>query len=243
VAAALAGAFRAGGGSAAEFGATVGPADPEMAPGCALVSGEATLDGAAEGGAGVFPCATQSAATQTKHVAILNHNFIFCRYLWVPIQCIKLYGTQHYTGVMPDRVPSHSKYFLAKTDPETYPIEQLERDGQTVWDGVKNPQAVRAIREMKAGDRVFIYHSMGDAAIVGLADITGDGRPDPKDAKLAVADFRFAGFIAPPVTLRQIKESGLFADWALVRQSRLSTMSAPESFVKWIKKQRPDSGI
>ena len=134
-------------------------------------------------------------------------------------------------------------YFLAKTDPETYPIEQLERDGQTVWDGVRNAQAVRAIREMKSGDRVFIYHSMGDAAIVGVADITGGGRDDPSNPKLAVADFRFRGRIEPPITLREIKESGLFTDWALVRQSRLSTMSVPQEFVKWIKSKRPEASI
>ena len=137
------------------------------------------------------------------------------------------------------RVPGPLTYFLAKTDPETYPIDQLEREGQTVWDGVRNAQAVRAIRDMKSGDRVFIYHSMGDAAIVGVADIVGSGRDDPANPKLAVADFRFRGRIEPPITLHEIKESGLFTDWALVRQSRLSTMAAPPEFVKWIKSKRP----
>jgi predicted RNA-binding protein with PUA-like domain len=144
---------------------------------------------------------------------------------------------------MTERVPARFKYFLAKTDPETYPVEQLERDVQTVWDGVRNPQALRAIRDMKSGDRVFIYHSMGEAAIVGLADVVGAGRDAPDNPKLAVADFRFRGRIDPPVTLREIKESGLFDDWALVRQSRLSTMSAPDHFVKWMKSKRPDAGI
>src|SRR5579863_7253576 len=144
---------------------------------------------------------------------------------------------------MVDRVPSGYTYFLAKTDPETYPVEQLEREGRTVWDGVRNPQALRAIREMKKGDRVFIYHSMGDAAIVGLADVVGDARPDPKDAKLVVADFRYRGRIEPPMTLKEIKESGKFADWALVRQSRLSTMRAPAEFVAWMRANRPGCGI
>jgi len=130
-------------------------------------------------------------------------------------------------------------FFLAKTDPETYSIEQLERDATTVWDGVRNPQAVRAILQMKKGDRVFIYHSMGQAGIVGLAEVTGDGRADPNDPKLGVADFRFLSRIEPPVTLKEIKDSGLFADWALVKQSRLSTMTVPDSFVKWFRKLRP----
>jgi predicted RNA-binding protein with PUA-like domain len=133
----------------------------------------------------------------------------------------------------------HQAWFLAKTDPETYPIEQLAKDKRTVWDGVRNPQALRAIRAMKTGDRVFIYHSMGDAAIVGLAEVVGDGRPDPANPKLAVADFKFLRLIEPPVTLREIKESGQFADWALVRQSRLSTMTAPQEFVDWMRKKRP----
>jgi predicted RNA-binding protein with PUA-like domain len=96
---------------------------------------------------------------------------------------------------------------------------------------------------MKTGDLVFIYHSMGEAAVVGIAEVVKDGRPDPGDAKLAVADFRFRCRIEPPVTLREIKESGLFADWALVRQSRLSTMPAPDQFVKWMKEQRPNVSI
>ena len=128
-------------------------------------------------------------------------------------------------------------YFLAKTDPETYSIESLAHDRQTVWDGVRNPQALRAIREMRPGDRVFIYHSMGDPCIVGLAKVASEPRPDPADAKLTVVDFEFLTKLEPPTTLREIKESGLFADWALVRQSRLSTMSAPAAFVEWMRKR------
>ncbi len=133
----------------------------------------------------------------------------------------------------------HSRrYFLAKTDPDTYPVEHLERDGRTVWDGVRNPQALKAIREMKTGDRVFIYHSMGEAAIVAVAEIVADGRPDPKDPKLAVADFQFLFRVEPPVTLKDIKATGLFPDWSLVRQSRLSTMTVPDEFVDWIAARR-----
>jgi len=130
-------------------------------------------------------------------------------------------------------------YFLAKTDPETYALADLEREKKTVWDGVRNPQALRAVREMKPGDRVFVYHSGSHAAVVGLAEVASPPRPDPKDPKLAVVDLAYVGRIDPPVTLAQIKATGEFADWALVRQGRLSTMAAPEAFVKWIRKQRP----
>ncbi|HUA17901.1 MAG TPA: EVE domain-containing protein [Bryobacteraceae bacterium] len=135
------------------------------------------------------------------------------------------------------------KYFLAKTDPETYSIDQLAKDGKTVWDGVTNPQAVRAIREMRPGDKVFIYHSGGLSAVVGLARVVSEGRPDPKNPKSAVADFEFLGRIDPPVTLGEIKQSKLFDDWALVRQGRLSTMQAPEAFVEWMRKKNPKAKI
>jgi predicted RNA-binding protein with PUA-like domain len=129
------------------------------------------------------------------------------------------------------------KYFLAKTDPETYSIDQFEREKKTVWDGVKNPQALRAIGEMRPGDRVFLYHSGGDAAVVGLVKVVSEPRPDPKNLKLTVVDLEFVSRLDPPTTLHEIKESGLFSDWALVRQGRLSTMTAPDSFVAWMKKR------
>src|SRR5262245_11827739 len=135
------------------------------------------------------------------------------------------------------------KYFLAKTDPETYSIDHLARDRKTVWDGVKNPQALRAIQEMRPGDRVFVYHSMGQSGIVGLAAVVSEPRADPKSAKLTVVDCEFLARLDPPTSLREIKETGLFDDWSLVRQSRLSTMSAPNAFVAWMRKRYPKSGI
>lgn len=134
-------------------------------------------------------------------------------------------------------------YFLAKTDPETYSIDDLEREEVTLWDGVKNPQAVRAILAMRPGDHVFIYHSGGHSGVVGLAKVRTAGRPDPKDPKSAVADFEFVERLDPPTTLADIKRSEKFEDWALVRQGRLSTMAAPDNFVAWMRKRYPTAGI
>ena len=134
-------------------------------------------------------------------------------------------------------------YFLAKTDPDTYSIGRLAEEKQTVWDGVTNPQAVKAILEMRPGDRVFVYHSGGQSGVVGMAEVTGAGRPDPKNPKSAVADFRFVGLLEPPAMLAEIKASGLFSDWALVRQGRLSTMRAPDNFVAWMRKRYPKAKI
>jgi len=139
-------------------------------------------------------------------------------------------------------------YYLAKTDPDTYSIDDLEREKRTVWDGVTNPQAVRAIRAMQPGDRVFIYHSGGNSGggvtgIVGLATVRSAGRPDPKNPKSAVADLEFLMRLDPPTWLGDVKQSGRFADWALVRQGRLSTMLAPDEFVEWMRLRYPGRKI
>ncbi|MGH2510631.1 MAG: EVE domain-containing protein, partial [Ktedonobacteraceae bacterium] len=74
-------------------------------------------------------------------------------------------------------------YFLAKTDPEAYSMEDLERDQTTIWDGVRNAQAVRVIQSMRPGDDILLYHSMSEAAIVGRARVTSEPRPDPQERK------------------------------------------------------------
>jgi predicted RNA-binding protein with PUA-like domain len=130
-------------------------------------------------------------------------------------------------------------YFLAKTDPDTYSIDRFAEEQKTTWDGVTNPQAVRNIRQMKAGDLVFVYHSGGESAILGLAKVISEPRDDPKNPKSAVVDLEFLHRLEPPTSLSEIKESHQFDDWSLVRQSRLSTMEAPDSFVKWMKKRNP----
>jgi predicted RNA-binding protein with PUA-like domain len=139
--------------------------------------------------------------------------------------------------------PTPIRYYLAKTEPAVYSIENLQRDKKTVWDGVTNPQAVRAIKDMQSGDRVFIYHSGGVSAIVGLALVLSAGRPDPKSPKSAVVDLEFLAILDSPVTLAEIKQSKKFDDWALVRQGRLSTMLVPEKFVAWVREKFPKSAI
>ncbi|MGD0868363.1 MAG: EVE domain-containing protein [Bryobacteraceae bacterium] len=135
------------------------------------------------------------------------------------------------------------KHFLAKTDPETYSIDDLEREEKTSWDGVTNAQAVRAIREMRPGDRIFVYHSGGVSGVVGLATVRSEPRDDPQNPKSAVVDLEFAERLDPPTTLAEIKQSKKFDDWALVRQGRLSTMAAPEKFVEWMKARYPKAKI
>ena len=135
------------------------------------------------------------------------------------------------------------RYFLAKTEASVYSISDLARDARTTWDGVRNAQALAAIRTMQPGDRVFIYHSTGESAIVGLAKVASEPRPDPQDPKLAIVDLAFVAKLDPPTTLAEVKGSGLFPDFALVRQSRLSTMAVPETFVDWVRARYPKSKI
>jgi predicted RNA-binding protein with PUA-like domain len=128
-------------------------------------------------------------------------------------------------------------YFLAKTDPQEYSIERLQRDGKTTWDGVRNAQAVRAIQAMKPGDDVLMYHSGGESALVGLARVVSAPRPDEHDDKSWVVDIEFVKSFAQPVTLHEIKETHRFDDWSLVRQGRLSTMAVPDTFVAWLRER------
>ncbi len=134
-------------------------------------------------------------------------------------------------------------HYLAKTEPSTYSIDDLARDQYTIWDGVTNPQAVKAILAMRKGDKVLIYHSGGVSAIVGIAAVREDGRPDPKNPKSAVAELGFVAKLDTPISLTEIKATHLFDDWALVRQGRLSTMAVPEAFVKWLRKHHPNPGF
>jgi predicted RNA-binding protein with PUA-like domain len=134
-------------------------------------------------------------------------------------------------------------YFLAKTEPSTYSIDRLRQEKKTTWDGVKNPQAVQAIGQMRPGDRVFIYHSGGESAIVGLAEVVSTPVPDPKVPKSMTVDLKYLEHLTPSTSLKEIKESKLFEDWALVRQSRLSTMAAPDRFVDWMRERYPKAGF
>lgn len=134
-------------------------------------------------------------------------------------------------------------YFLAKTDPETYSVSDFARDKNTVWDGVTNPLAARHISTMRKGDKVFLYHSMGDSAVVGLAKVASPPRLDPKNSKSWVVDMSFVALLDPPTSLRTIKESNLFASFDLVRNSRLSTMPCPDDFVDWLRARYPKSKI
>ena len=130
-------------------------------------------------------------------------------------------------------------FFLAKTDPGTYSIDDFIREKRTVWDGVTNALAARAISTMAKGDMVFLYHSLGESAVVGLAKVDSAPRLDPNNPKSWVVDMKFVTRLDPPTPLKTIKESGLFKDFSHVRNSRLSTMPCPANFVAWLRARYP----
>ncbi len=118
--------------------------------------------------------------------------------------------------------------WLFKTEPSAYSFERLVKERKARWDGVANPVAVKNLRAVKKGDEILIYHTGDVRACVGLARATGDGMPDPKDAKLAVVDIEAGAPLAKPVTLAAVKANATFRDFALVRQGRLSVMAVPD---------------
>jgi predicted RNA-binding protein with PUA-like domain len=120
--------------------------------------------------------------------------------------------------------------WLVKEEPENYSFDQFVSDGHTVWSGVKNPVAQRNLRAMKQGDRVFFYHTGKEKAVIGTAKVTVEAYSDPKDktGRLVVVELAPDQKLKRPVTLAEIKASGRFADWALVRVPRLSVMPVTE---------------
>jgi predicted RNA-binding protein with PUA-like domain len=128
-------------------------------------------------------------------------------------------------------------YFLAKTEPHEYSIDDLQAAGVDTWDGVTNATAVINLKKMSAEDYVLIYHS-GAKEIAGLAQVVGESRPDPELPKSWLRDFKFIHKFDPPIaTLADIKAAGTFSEFALVRMGRLSVMEVPPEFLTWLNER------
>lgn len=123
--------------------------------------------------------------------------------------------------------------WLLKSDPEAYSFADLERDGQTRWDGVSNNLALKHLRSAHQGDQALIYHTGAERAVVGTAELLSDAYPDPgqNDPRFVVVDLKAGKRLARPVPLDEIKRRPALADFALVRLPRLSVM--PVSDAQW----------
>jgi len=117
-------------------------------------------------------------------------------------------------------------HWLVKSEPETYSWEKLNKDGRTVWDGVRNYMARNNLKAMKEGDPVLYYHSGDDKAVMGIAKVVKEFYQDPttEDPNWVAVDIAPVKPLKKPVTLGQIKSDELLKNTYLVRQGRLSVM-------------------
>jgi predicted RNA-binding protein with PUA-like domain len=123
--------------------------------------------------------------------------------------------------------------WLFKEEPECYAFDQLERDRTTLWTGVSNALALKNLRLVKPGDRVWFYHTGKVKAVVGEMRAVSAAEPDPDagDPKLVAVRVEFVRRLAQPVTLADIKADPQLAEWELVRLPRLSVV--PVTNVQW----------
>lgn len=124
--------------------------------------------------------------------------------------------------------------YLLKTEPSVYSFADLERDRETIWDGVTNPVAVKHLREMKAGDRLVIYHTGDEKRAVGLASAVSVDASDPRNPQVKIKAGKAVG---KPVSLGEVKSAKLFADSPLVRQGRLSVVPLTKEQYKFLAGQ------
>lgn len=116
-------------------------------------------------------------------------------------------------------------YFLVKSEPETYSWQQFEKDGKTMWEGVRNFAARKNLRSMKTGDHVLFYHSGDDKAVMGISKVTKEAYQDPTTREnWSVVDLAPVKALKKAVTLAEIKAEKKLQDIYLVRQGRLSVM-------------------
>lgn len=122
-------------------------------------------------------------------------------------------------------------YWLMKSEPDSYAWEDLLRDGETEWDGVRNFAARLHLRAMKPGDKGLFYHSGDVKAVVGIMEIASEPHPDPKDADWTAVRVKPVEPVDPPVTLKAMKAEPKLADMIMIRQSRLSV--SPVQDAEW----------
>jgi predicted RNA-binding protein with PUA-like domain len=127
--------------------------------------------------------------------------------------------------------------WLVKTEPGTYSYDDLEREGRAVWDGVTNPVALKNMKEMAVGERVFVYHTGEEKSVVGEAEVVRAAYPDPKAARLVVIELKPVKRLKSAVSLADLKAESAFAESPLVRQGRLSVVPITATQAKLIEKR------
>ena len=120
------------------------------------------------------------------------------------------------------------KYWLLKSEPDVWSIDQQKKEGAkgAAWDGVRNYQAARNLKNMKRGDRCFFYHSNIGKEIVGIVEVIKTAFIDPtdKEKRFVAVKVKFNSKLKTPVSLKNIKKNKDLNQIALIKQSRLSVM-------------------
>ena len=124
--------------------------------------------------------------------------------------------------------------YLLKTEPSEYSFGDLQRDKETIWDGVSNPVALKNLRAMMPGDQLIIYETGDVKSAIGTATVVS---VDVADAKNPRVKIKAGKPLAKPVTLAEVKAQKLFADSPLVRQGRLSVVPLSEQQLKFLTKE------
>lgn len=124
-------------------------------------------------------------------------------------------------------------YWLIKSEPGAYSWSNMESDGITHWDGVRNYQARNFIKQMKVGDLCLFYHSVNEKRLMGIVKVVKEAYPDPSDetGKFCMMDVKYEKELSNKVSLEQIKQNPKLEDLLLIKQSRLSVM--PVSDEHW----------
>ena len=121
--------------------------------------------------------------------------------------------------------------YLLKTEPQKYSFDDLTREGDTIWDGIANNQALMYLRAMKKGEKLVIYHSNEGKAAVGLAKVISVDAADPKNPQVRIAAGKRLKHEKP---LAAIREAAVFQDSILFRQFRLSVVPLTPEQYDWL---------
>lgn len=123
--------------------------------------------------------------------------------------------------------------FLLKSEPEKYSFDDLLRDGETTWDGIRNPQALLSLRNMKKGEKLLIYHSNTGKAVIGTATVVAN-TTDPADPKTPLVRIKAGKRLKREKPLAELRASPLFTDSPLFRQFRLSVVPLTAEQYDWL---------
>lgn len=126
------------------------------------------------------------------------------------------------------------RYWLVKTEPESYSFDDLKKEGVALWDGVRNYAARKHMQNMRKGDLVLVYHSGKSREVVGLTELVQEAFPDPTttDDRWVAVKLKALKAFNFPIELAWIKSQKNWSNWELIKQNRLSVMPVPEDIMK-----------